>query len=178
MQMQQETDIQLAGEQVPLLGRHQLRPGIFLVAEAASHLWEVTEVYEERISMQRLPRGTLDLDHKHNFTPIGSGQHCTCGLRQQPITGEKGLLPLKPGRARFHIIAPREGTVMRLPQKYEVYAYLAANQTIKFLTAGTVWSEAVPIIPVLHKVWKLPTAMRTLLESQTQGEEVDVEIPF
>ena len=173
MQTRKDSPIALAGTQVPLLYIEQLQPGQLLIGQAASHIWEVLEVVGGQITMAKFPRQPCTFC-EHTFVPKGSGQECACGVRKQPIKGKEGFLPIKPGRARIHLLElPPD---VRTPQEYEFYAYLE-GAIAKFVTivstggsgtmpqpgSATKWSESIPIIPILHKVWTLPLPLQSLL---------------
>ena len=170
MQTSQDTIVH-AGVQTPLLTADQLRVGVLLTGIAMSHIWEVLEVERTHLSLIRLPKKPLC--QTHTLVSIGRGQHCiTCGMRRQEI---KDFLPLKPEKGRVYLITPR--APMERPEPYTVYGGITGAGAIKLyqLSAGGInltpepetyqWSEALPLFPILHKLWSIPARLRELSEA-------------
>ena len=167
---QNETAI-LAGTQEPLMDLEQLQPGALLVGATMRHIWSVDAVNGAEITLQKLPISVIN-GHIHQFTTIGKGRSCLCGLRQQDA---KDFLPASAGKPRVHVISV-SSRELSIPQKYEIYAYLRSNGEVKIVTAtegpqpvgnhddSTLqWSQDLPILPVLHKVWSLPDALKAFI---------------
>jgi len=170
MQTTKDCQIQLAGEQVPLLHQDQLRRGVYLAGPTSQHVWEIVEVKQTIVVLQKLPKQVPCLEHA--FVSKGQGEECVCGLRNQPIAGDMGLLPKKPGLARIYLIIPN--AIPQMPEEFTLYAYLTECKEIKIVRSirgrevrGTAiakcnWSQSLPIIPILYKVWEVPKALRDL----------------
>ena len=158
----------LAGSQVPLLNQEQLQPGVLLTGLAARHVWELLGVEGANATMQRLPRTVIVpccTAHAYVNNSTGRGRLCTnCGHRVQALSD---LLPSVAGKAKFHIISSTHG-VRYTPAEYTVYAWITREGVLKTVTIKAdpdghhQWSEALPIVPELHKVWTLPEALRTM----------------
>lgn len=160
METLQNSHIQLAGTQEPLLHKRQIIPGVLLTGRMAAHIWKVLEIEESIVTCIKMP--TSGVWCGHHYAPVtGGGETCVCGARQQPIND---FLPLKKGKARFHVISLSDGLV-NVPKEHTIYAYLLPNNTVKtIIVKNGKWSEPVPLVPALHKVWELPDALRAMCD--------------
>ena len=157
----QNSPIQLAGTQEPLLHGRQLIPGVLLAGRMAAHIWKVLEVDESIVTCIKMPTSIAWCGH-HYAPATGGGEVCTiCGTRRQPI---KDFLPLTRGKARFHMISLLDAP-LNTPKEHTIYAYLLPTGEMKTVTVKDgKWSGPVPLVPVLHKVWELPDALRAMCD--------------
>ncbi len=164
MQTQQnQTGIVSGATQVPLLERGQIRAGVWLTGIAAAHVWEVVEVTSQELTLMKLPAPAIQDHSTHTFAAQGGGQVCGCGVRRQPI---KDFLPVKAGKARVYVLEAADRPLVQ-PKVGEFYAGMAngAPLIVESLVAAAKWSQAVPIVPELHKVWELPPELGVLLRT-------------
>ena len=186
MQTIRNAVIMPGGSQEPLLTADQLCIGAFVTGVAATHLWEIVDISRTDITLQKLPRpampcATHNLNGFHYTTPGEHGQaaECTCGLRK---TGISELLPKVRGKARIHIITC-DRQALQKPAIGEVYAYLS-NDTPMFAGInpdGVHWSDSMPLVPILHKVWELPSELQALAfdhNPTNEESEGELAIPF
>ena len=156
----QNSPIQLAGTQEPLLHRRQIIPGVLLAGRMAAHIWKVLEIEEDVVICTKMPASIATC--AHHYTPVPGGETCICGARRQPI---KDFLPLTRGKARFHMISLLD-KVLNVPKEHTIYVYILPSGQMKTIVVKDdgKWSEPVPLVPVLHKVWELPDALRAMYD--------------
>ena len=153
-------------EQIPLERADQLQPGVLVSGASAVHVWQVLDAVNQHeetddgwIRLRQLTRGVRL--HSHQWTPRGEGSvECTgCGLRRQRISD---LLPVSTPRAV--IIIPPPGVVNAVAP-YTLYA-TTSGQIVTVTIEGRVrtWSQPLPVIPYLHPVWTLPSALEHLVK--------------
>ena len=158
METLQNSPIQLAGTQEPLLHKRQIIPGVILAGRMATYVWKVLEVDDDIVTCVKMPTSLVACVHQYTLVP--GGEACTCGMRRQPM---KDFLPVVKGKARFHMISLSDG-LLQMPNKYAVYAYVIPGGTKTVTVHDGKWSEPVPLVPVLHKVWELPDALRAICD--------------
>ena len=95
------------------------------------------------------------------------------------------FLPVTSGKARVYVISPQSGSIIHQPQVMSVYMAMvggvAKTYTMKPISAvaGDVgaasygWSEALPLYPMLHKVWDVPEELRGYLGGRLSLESVE-----
>lgn len=172
MQTLKTSGVQLAGTQAPLLEAEQVRVGVILAGILLNNIWEVIGKDGGMLTLRMLPAKVCNLaEHEFKEVPQSKttprGRQCACGLRMQET---KDFLPLKEGKARIHIIAPK-GEVVQ-PSEYAVYASREVVPTFHTLNKGQ-WSGQLPLIPLLHKVWDLPEAMKKVLQGMPESEQIE-----
>lgn len=158
-----KSTITSAGVQQPLLSRSQLIPGSFLTGIAMSHVWQIMNIVDDILVIQKMPHDPTADHHTHTFTRQGSGEICGCGLRKQKITD---FLPIKPDKARVHVITPVDGRSLIEPKPFAIYAGVIGSE-VKVYTLEAdggnsnrfQWNEALPIIPELYEIWRVPPAL-------------------
>ena len=164
MQTSHDNTVISAASQEPVLHKEQLIPGILLVSLAGSYIWSVIDIHGEDIILAKMPYGGTIHD-THTWAVVGNerGQTCHCGFRK---TTQAELLPLQADKARFHVIIPKPNTTILIPEKYAIYAYLKQDGSLVRVTINEnhQWSETLPIIPTLHKVWVLPNELKAFIE--------------
>ena len=174
MQTAQNT-VMVAGVQTPLLTAEQLEQGTIITGIAMSHLWEVLWIGHqdsaEKWLFIRKVEGPEPCDN-HAMVAYGRGHVCSrCQVRKQDV---KDFLPIKPGKARVHVIQPIS-TGCRKPELYTVYGGVMKSGEVKLfhLAPSRIWNEALPPFPALVPVWTIPDRLRALV----QDDQIDVDVP-
>jgi hypothetical protein len=153
--------------------------GVIITGMAMSHLWEVKEIdREERIIIQKLPAAIPVEHHRHHWTTVGRGEGCECGMRRE---GVKEFLPVTSGKDRVYIISAQSGVIIHQPQVMSIYMGMVGGvcktYTMKPTATATDapmgWSEALPLYPVLHKVWEVPEELMQYVGGRLSLEEVE-----
>jgi len=164
------------GVQSPLLLAGQIQPGVFLTGEAAINLWQVDGLEgEDRLRMVKVPRPVMEAGHVHMFAPVPSSRvqavECPCGMRVQPINS---FLPSRGGSPpKAYVVAPPDGSEMQVPDEYAIYGYLHATsgalQSV-VMKPNHQWAAAMPIIPALHELWRVPEELLALVAGEVEME--------
>lgn len=170
--------IELAGSQEPLLRASQICVGVLLTGIKAEHVWQVVALDGHMVSIVMLPLSEQYDHHRrtgsgHTFATQGQGSVCVCGLRTQLV---KDFLPSKPKKARFHVISIVDRPVL-IPKDTALYAAIQPGNTVKIVTVlpGQGWSEPVPIVPVLHKIWEIPNSVIQAMSNRITPISLDLE---
>ena len=169
MQTAQNT-VMVAGVQTPLLTADQLEQGTIITGIAMSHLWEVLQMQAGLVFIRKV-EGPEPCD-THMMVAYGRGHVCSrCQVRTQGIAD---FLPIKPGKARVHVIQPIS-TGCRKPELFTVYGGVMKSGEVKLfhLAPSRVWNEALPPFPALVPVWTIPDRLRALV----QDDQIDVDVP-
>ena len=167
MQTSREPNIVLAGTQVPIERPEQVVVDAIITGIALSHVWRVIDIVGTNVYVMKLPQTTTPCS-VHRFEPLGRGRTCAvCHMREAAI-GE--FLPTVVGKSRMHIITPNGPLQTTLP--YTLYGYMQGDalQTVQLDTSGN-WSQALPLIPSLEILWRLPAELQSLLTSPIDTEE-------
>ena len=154
----QNSPIQLAGTQEPLLHKRQLAPGVLLTGRMATYVWKVVDIDEGMVICAKMPASLVACVHR--YTQVPGGEACTCGMRRQPM---KDFLPVVKGKARFHVISLSDG-LLQMPNEYAVYVCVIPGGMKTVTVHDGKWSEPVPLVPVLHNVWELPDVLRAICD--------------
>ena len=161
------------GQQAPLLNAEQLHVGALLTGIGMSHLWEIVEIAGSNLHIAKLPRVAPLCEGSHTLSPLGRGSVCSrCPIRVQAMTE---FLPLKPDKARVHVIVP--SAPVETPVPYTVYGGLSGVNDVKLyhVMPNGQWNEPLPPYARLHKIWSIPAGLQQLAATGPTLGEVDPE---
>ena len=155
--------------QTPILHTSQLTPGTIITGVYFEYAWEVMEAPDREgiVTIKRLPFTLPVSGHTHTFQPMPTGtlRVCACGYARDTVSAflpinelqiprAVALVPLRPVQAlrSFTIYLAPSTSAQR---RFDIYH---TNASSRFLT-----TVAVPLIPLLHEVWRLPDALQAWL---------------
>ena len=159
-----------AGTQTPLLKAEQLEPGLLITGIAMSHIWEILMVDPTHVFIRKVEGPESCVDDMHNMGVYGRGQVCSrCQARRQET---KEFLPLKPDKARVHIIQPMDKGAQK-PEPFTVYGGMkkSGEVALYYLHPNGQWNTALPPFPALVRVWSIPESLRIMVKEGVPGTD-------
>ena len=154
MQTSQTPSIPAGVAQIPLLTADQLVEGAILTGPAWLTVRQVRHVQGASVMLMTLGAVVPPPGHIHQLETTPG---CPCGYLRTTV---KALLPISDQLARTYILVPTGPLMAADP--YTVY--VGPHRQVVTVQNNAWTAHSMPVIPMLHPVWRLPDALRALIQ--------------